>query len=641
LTSSSTGEVRERRATSQGHFIEGMTREIQIENDALLESAEEDATERQRAAPRVRRVVAGALLSAGVLAAVAVAGRAAAWRPAPGADVGASLELDVRPCRLGSTSQKVGPCSMKNFKEMEHVLEDDGHVSLTATVCSVGKENCNDTKCCSAPGAQCYAQNDFYAQCRPSCGVGPDPEHWDGQWWSCQELGNRTEGTSRCSEPGEDCRSSKCCSQIGTQCFGKDDSWATCKAECIAGGPDMTDSDRKPWTCEKLGPWTPGASPWVAQQCASDGEDCSKKGCCSSPGMQCYQQGEYWSQCKPECTPGKNWQRPWEPEWSCNATGSRTPAAITVTDSKVSPWVQTTCSKQGDSCSSSKCCLGTDTQCYEKNDEWAMCLQDCTAGRHLEDSNETWTCKPLGPRSHGLALKGSPAIFCWSLIQTTTYEKDLMLFAMSKGAGIFGCDEYAVLSTDNETVIGTTLDGDVVKTLHVPWAPITRSVDGTAGNAKLFMNVWDVIIEDGRWRNHAWILKVDPDAVMIASRVRSHMAPHYGENVYVVNCNKVPGSPNFPMMFGSLEVYSFKAIDTYARNKGLCITDMGMMLPMWGEDYFMTHCLDHIGVGRIADFGVVGDMVCTGANCGDQWTAAFHPFKDVASWERCWNTTMR
>mmetsp|Transcript_47312 Transcript_47312/g.151866 ORF Transcript_47312/g.151866 Transcript_47312/m.151866 type:complete len:99 (+) Transcript_47312:574-870(+) len=98
------------------------------------------------------------------------------------------------------------------------------------------------------------------------------------------------------------------------------------------------------------------------------------------------------------------------------------------------------------------------------------------------------------------------------------------------------------------------------------------------------MNVWDVIIEDGRWRNHAWILKVDPDAVMIASRVRSHMAPHYGENVYVVNCNKVPGSPNFPMMFGSLEVYSFKAIDTYARNKGLCITDMGMMLPMWGED---------------------------------------------------------
>jgi len=59
------------------------------------------------------------------------------------------------------------------------------------------------------------------------------------------------------------------------------------------------------------------------------------------------------------------------------------------------------------------------------------------------------------------------------------------------------------------------------------------------------------------------------------------------------------------------------------------------------EDYFMTHCLDHIGVGRIADFGSLGDMNCLGANCGDKWTASFHPFKDVKLWEKCWNTATR
>jgi hypothetical protein len=268
-------------------------------------------------------------------------------------------------------------------------------------------------------------------------------------------------------------------------------------------------------------------------------------------------------------------------------------------------------------------------------------MDGCTAGNHPEDNNETWSCKPLGPRSQGLALKGFPSLFCWSLIQTTTYEFGIMKMALAKGAGIFACDEYAVLSTDNETLIGKSPDGVEVKTLHVPPAPITRSVDGTAGNAKLFMNVWDVVVADGRFRNHAWTLKVDPDAVMVADRVRAHMAPHFGENVYVVNCNKFPSSPNFPMMYGALEIFSFKAINVYAQNKGLCLKDMGMMLPSWGEDYFMTHCLDHIGVGRIADFGVLGDMNCLGANCADKWTASFHPFKDAKSWENCWNTATR
>jgi len=60
-------------------------------------------------------------------------------------------------------------------------------------------------------------------------------------------------------------------------------------------------------------------------------------------------------------------------------------------------------------------------------------------------------------------------------------------------------------------------------------------VDGTASNANLFADVWDNVIEDGRFRNHAWTVKADPVAVLMPSRVRWHLAALTGEMVYVLN----------------------------------------------------------------------------------------------------------
>jgi len=284
-----------------------------------------------------------------------------------------------------------------------------------------------------------------------------------------------------------------------------------------------------------------------------------------------------------------------------------------------------------------------DQQCYEKNKDWGMCMNKCSFGRHADDNNETWSCKILGPRTtSGLATKGTPAIFCWALFMVDEGKGEIPIIRrqVEKGIGILECDEYALLATAEETVIGKDPNGKEVKTIHVDMAEITRSVDGTAGNAKLFINCWNAILKDGRWRNYAWIIKVDPDAVIVADRMRAHLAAHVLENVYVVNCNAFPGSPNFPMMYGSVEVYSFKAIDTYERNQGSCLTDMGMMLPQWGEDYYMTHCLDHIGVGRISDFASVGDNVCTGGACSDGAFAAFHPYKVVDAWQKCYDQAM-
>lgn len=586
------------------------------EAELLVEGSDSDGVDARSSATTKR--LSGLLILTGLLAV--------------GCLVGVQLSREGRREGVSRTAGIVGLSTLR-----QHLHK--GGSKDESKKCSWGKENCNATQCCNNEGKQCYQQNKWYAQCRDSCTPdSPDVFHWDAKPWTCEKLGDRKEGDGKCAEIGEDCRKSGCCSTVNTQCFMKNKDWATCKSECVAGAPDLADMNGDPWNCTQLGPWTEGAAPWVPEVCSQDGEDCTSTKCCAAPGKQCFKQSDFWAQCKYDCQAGKDPERDWEPEWSCDVLGVRTPGVDGMPAQKVGEWVLDSCADMGEDCSKSRCCLTTNTQCFAKNKNWAMCMDKCSAGRHADDNNATWSCEVRGPRNNnGLAVKGTPSIFCWSLFQTTTYENDIIKAQVTKGTGIFECDEAVLLSTAEVTDMGKTPDGKQVNTLHVEPAEITQSVDGTAGNAQLFVNTWDAVLKDGRWRHHAWIVKVDPDAVIIPQRVRDHLSSHILENVYVVNCNKFPSSPNFPMMYGSVEIYSFLAIDTYERNVGQCFEDMGMMMPKWGEDYWMTHCLDHIGVGRISDFASVGDNVCTGGSCFDEYFSAFHPFKTVDSWQECWD----
>merc|ERR1719166_870958 len=58
-------------------------------------------------------------------------------------------------------------------------------------------------------------------------------------------------------------------------------------------------------------------------------------------------------------------------------------------------------------------------------------------------------------------------------------------------------------------------------------------------NTRIFMNAWDYLDRDGRFRNYDWVVKVDPDAVFFPSRLREHLdakAPHKKVNMYFMNC---------------------------------------------------------------------------------------------------------
>lgn len=520
--------------------------------------------------------------------------------------------------------------------------------AASAAECSAGSEDCSSTKCCSDPGLQCYDKNKFWAKCREECVPGvPDPADVDADPWSCKELGKRTPGKvvgqEHCHDADDNClESSKCCKGAGFACFTKNDTFGRCMPDCTPG-PQYVDLDNgDPWTCHQAGPMTPSTvGEWTQEECSGDEDDCKDTRCCATSGFACYEMNEGWAQCKPSCSQEPSEDRPWEAAWTCTELGYRTPprpAALpgTPPGGKVGRWVKDACSRDDEDCSDTSCCIGRGKQCYRRDDKYATCADEC-------EKNSTWSCKELGARSFGLAYVGYPSLFCFSLLRVDTYELDLVKYQWEKRAGIFACDSFRVFSDTVTTIAGR-------KTLETPKVDVGLSKDGTAGNTLLFMKVWDMVFEDGTVWDHDWTIKADPDAVLLSDRLRGRLEPYtnnwdHGGRLFVVNCNAWPASADFPMMYGSVEIFSQGAMRQYMEQAGHCME----ILPWeeWGEDYFLTHCMDQIDVGRLQDFNLVGDMTCTGpgqgwsGDCNLPQMAAFHPFKDIESWSECFDSAIR
>jgi hypothetical protein len=285
-------------------------------------------------------------------------------------------------------------------------------------------------------------------------------------------------------------------------------------------------------------------------------------------------------------------------------------------------------------------------QCYSKDKHYAKCMDQC------DGDNETkgWQCKELGSRSFGIVRKQWPSLFCFAVFRVChpkdkCYEQALLERIYELGpdsAGIFGCDDWGLASNEVATIGGR-------KSWEIGNITVGVSKDNTAANTKLFMKVWELVIEDGRYRYHDWVVKVDPDAVLCPWKLTHHLGPHtndgdHGGRLYVVNCNAWPDSESFPMMYGSVEILSRGAVVAYSENKDYC----AKILPWedWGEDFYITRCMDQIDVGRLEMFNVVGDNVCVGpgqggtGDCSEGDRAAFHPFKDIESWTKCYNNAV-
>jgi hypothetical protein len=514
--------------------------------------------------------------------------------------------------------------------------------------CSYDGEDCRETKCCDTPGLQCYVKNDDWAMCKDQCIPGfPDPaDNGDSGAWNCTALGDRAKGSPKeCSDSGADCRKTGCCSTAGETCFEKNQSFAACRVDCQAGVADMGDEDWHPWTCKALGPKKSGAAWWLQDTCTTGDDDCSQTKCCTEAFKRCYEKEDGgWAQCKWDCSTEVDPEREWEGAWSCKELGYQTPAyekqpGQGPPSGKVAPWVKERCVEGYDDCVSAGCCKQPGTQCFKLKEFYGQCADSCPFNENSTDADEDHLCQTVGMKSYGFAFQGWPALYCYAVLRVTGYEPTLMKKQYEAGAGIFACDGYDMVANGVITI------GDK-ETLKIPSVEVGTSQDGTAANTLLFMKVWDVVIEKGDYVYYDWITKVDPDAVLMPDRLRLHVAPHtntgdHEDRLFFVNCNAWPEAPTFPMMYGALEVFSRKAIMAYAEhNFERC---QSLDWELWGEDFYMTRCMDQIDVGRIADFRIIGDNTCvgpgqSGANCNDADVAAFHPFKEVEDWIGCFQT---
>jgi len=249
-----------------------------------------------------------------------------------------------------------------------------------------------------------------------------------------------------------------------------------------------------------------------------------------------------------------------------------------------------------------------------------------------------------------------PSLFCFCVTRTTGYEPDLVRQQLSHKAGIFGCDDYTVLSNGGKL----WLAGNWYSTsIPVPQAGIgDLHQNGVTTNSwlntEIFMEAWLLIRNDGRFRHHDWTVKADPDAVVFPARMKNLVKPHTAHCVaglskaqldtnklYFLNCDRSPPCPpGQPKLFGAVEVFSRKALEDYFWSTSKNYVDCKKELPWhgWGEDSFMQGCMDMIGVTAIHQFGWVADKRCVPGECWDLSHAAFHDFKDVRSWFTCWDS---
>lgn len=118
--------------------------------------------------------------------------------------------------------------------------------------------------------------------------------------------------------------------------------------------------------------------------------------------------------------------------------------------------------------------------------------------------------------------KNLPSLYCYSLMLPFGYEPGLLKAQLDKKMGIFSCNEFAVFS--NSTIILDTGD-HVASALDIKLLDFSLAVQfggkwHTAMNRDIFNKVWTEIVHLGVYKNHDWVVKVDPDSVFFPDRLQ-------------------------------------------------------------------------------------------------------------------------
>jgi len=224
--------------------------------------------------------------------------------------------------------------------------------------------------------------------------------------------------------------------------------------------------------------------------------------------------------------------------------------------------------------------------------------------------------------------KSPGTLHCVALLQPGSYEIGLLQMQHHLKVGIFACDEFAVYSN----VLMELAPGIRTGVINSDLKCKLGGDAGTALNTGIFIEFWKRVISDGRFRFNEWTVKVDVDAVFFPERLRGVLREHHdGDNgVYLNNCKYG--------LHGPIEVFSRKAVETYAMNYRKCQKKLWFAATHWGEDMYMDQCLQKVlNVQRDNQWSLICEDHCDcpeykACNTG---AVVFHPFKTEAEYRQC------
>jgi hypothetical protein len=221
----------------------------------------------------------------------------------------------------------------------------------------------------------------------------------------------------------------------------------------------------------------------------------------------------------------------------------------------------------------------------------------------------------------------STSLLCVSLAVPWTNEPSLLEMQLKERESIFACDDSVVYSSTRMNIgDGLVVSRDLGIDLHC-WR---GGPFNTFQNTPIFLAFWDRITKDGEFKSNSWTVKLDPDAVFFAERLRDIVRKDHPPRsaAYLNNCQLG--------LHGPVEVLSRQALDIYASKHEQC------WRPGQEDDYLST-CFAQLGVQKVDQWDLLAEKDCwRGGFVKDRdWYqcnsahVAFHPFKYPASYKWC------
>jgi len=259
------------------------------------------------------------------------------------------------------------------------------------------------------------------------------------------------------------------------------------------------------------------------------------------------------------------------------------------------------------------------------------------------------------------------SVLCVVLATPGTYEPHLLAGQYVLKAGIFQCDDFAIVTnvtaaelfadhvdlieelTPKVWTIGTSLW--VPQVAGPPgFDPSSPKEFGEKGakhlaNTPVFLRFWKAVEATGLYKKYDYTVKVDADTVLLPQRLSGFLTGRPKKPEYFLNVDKDMYG-NF--LHGPIEILSSEAMDVFAKRHKECEAAIPKLA--YGEDFWLNKCLQHLKVTAVPGLNLLYDKYAWGPwaqnHCDglapEAWKnpaliyyASYHPHKTFKGWMKC------